>query len=492
MRPTRWPKTSHPLICWLILVVATPVTNGLGAELPGTEHPRTGTETSSNTSLPPEQQSTEQQVDRLVEMLASGKFKTREAASEELYQLGATAIPSMRRHREGLTDAEQIDRLERIVAKLTDHAFENQIENFLQGKPTDLNGWPEFEEIFGDTPQVREMFVDLFREHPYAVKALGGTKREVLEAITKVNSRLRQLGIGISKTPRRIDLLALLLPPTISDVETDAQYDIGIYSLLNLHPANEMRGDPAFGEPFTKVVVKWMEKSHLSIRDRVLRIALDWKLDIARDLAIKTLSQNPDPQLLSRAIQALASRGTLADTALLAKYLNDPTVVVRNHYIGSTESNVQIRDVAAAAIAHLHSVPVTDVGFIKPASHDILGIIIEDLVVHVEDPSDRLPALQREDDSGDDNNEPGEELEIEMSAEEKEAWEDIKKQLEEHGMEAGPRELKQFQLYQLQRRAEAKARETIRRNVLKLMRGGEPEASDLEPVGDGNLKRSAG
>ncbi|MCC9599290.1 hypothetical protein LOC67_01865 [Stieleria sp. JC731] len=396
----------------------------------------------------------DQQIDQWVHQLGSDQFKVREMASEKLFELGAPAVRRMKLLRDRSNDLEQLERLERIISLLNEREFEGEIDRFLDGQPTDLEGWPEFEKLFKDTPQVREIFVELYREYPFAVRSFGGSKREVLEALNKVSGQQSVRGIGISQSPQRIDLLALLLPPAISDVQTDLQLDLNIYTLLQLHPANDLRGDPAFGEPFKVIVTKWMKQSHLGIRDRILRIALDWKMDVARDLAIDTLNQNPDEQLLCRAMQALASRGTAEDAERLKPYLDDLTVIVRKNYVGSRESDVLVSDVAAAAIAHLYGLSVMKVGFAKPAEHDVLGIIIEDLTVALEG-----------------NAAADEESELEMTEEEKEAWEDIQVQLKQHGMEAGPKEFQQFKIFQQQRRKEAESRKAIRKSVLKLLDG---------------------
>ena len=72
----------------------------------------------------------------------------------------------------------------------------------------------------------------------------------------------------------------------------------------------------------------------LSIREQVLRLALQWKMDIGLTLAIETLKQNPDPILLCRCMQAIARQGTPKHAVLLAAHIHDPTVVFQKRYLG--------------------------------------------------------------------------------------------------------------------------------------------------------------
>ena len=433
----------RPAACWLVvcLFLATLLTGGsAGAE-------------------PPEQQVEQtEQIDQLIRDLTSSSFRARELASERLFALGGVAKKQMRQSRDRTTDPEQADRLDRIIALLNENELESDIDTFLKGESVDLEGWPIFEQRFDDSPQARQMFIDLFREHPYVVRALGGSKREISQALAKVNGRLRTRGVGETETPQRIDLLAFLLPLTTSSFEADAQYDMQITALLQLHPASELRGDKAFGEPFLKLVSKWMLKSHLSIRERVLRLALDWEMDVAHELAIETLSHSPGPQLLCRSLQAIARRGSEQDSLRIVQYLDDPSIVVPKQYIGSRGNDVLVSDVAAAVIAHLHGATVVSVGFSEPAEHPILGIVYEELVVRPE------PSNDSQKENGDED-----EGALEMTEEERELFNDITEQLRKRGLQVNPRELEQFKRFQRLRRRQTELRLKIRNNVLTLM-----------------------
>ncbi|QEF96152.1 hypothetical protein Mal15_01790 [Stieleria maiorica] len=335
---------------------------------------------------PASSQEFERHVTKLVNDLRSDQFAVREQASEQLFRIGPATLPTLRSIRRQSNDTEQSDRLDRIIESLAKQNLESRIRSFLQGGPSELENWPEFEKWFGDSPPIRELFVDLYREHPDLVDSLGGTPQQLSMGLSRVHRRLIERGVGPREVPQRIDLLALLLPMTDPNFQAGPQYDLIVASLLQLYPANDFRKDAVFGKPFMRIVATWMARSDLSIREQVLRLALQWKMDIGLTLALETLQQNPDPILLCRCMQTIARQGTPKHASLLAVHIHDSTVVFQKRYVGVHGSEVQVGDVAAATIAFLHSVPVTEIGFAEPAEHPIFGIIYEELVVPMKAP----------------------------------------------------------------------------------------------------------
>ncbi|WP_182865667.1 hypothetical protein [Stieleria mannarensis] len=374
------PQAPRALKLAVLAIAAAYLGGGVGADnaLSQTPPATTDAQAVAQASSP---EDFEQPVAKLVDDLRSDQFAVRERASEQLFRIGPATLPTLRSIRRQSSDAEQSDRLDRIIESLAKQNLESRIRSFLQGGPSELENWPEFEKWFGDSPPIRELFVDLYREHPDLVDALGGTPQQLSMGLSRVHRRLIERGVGPREVPQRIDLLALLLPMTDPDFQAGPQYDLIVASLLQLYPANDFRKDAVFGKPFMRIVATWMAHSDLSIREQVLRLALQWKMDIGLTLAIETLKQNPDSILLCRCMQAIARQGTPKHAALLATHIHDPTVVFQKRYLGVRGSEVQVGDVAAATIAFLHSVPVTEIGFAEPAEHPIFGIIYEELVV---------------------------------------------------------------------------------------------------------------
>ena len=327
----------------------------------------------------------EKQVAELIEMLSSKRFAHREQASESLFQLGREALPLLETHRR-LDDPEQNERLTRIIESLNQEDLKARIESFLRGEKPELDNWSEVERWFGDSPRVREMYVDLYREYPDVVHSLNGTRQQLLMALAEAQKRMLANGIGRNETPRRVDILALLLPMVRKDFKAGARYDLLLASSLQLYGSNDFRNDIAFGTPFRQMISLWMLESDLVIREQVLRLALQWKLDVALTLAIETLKQTPNPIVACRCMQAIASRGTREQSALVVPYLSNNTIVYRKQLLSSGSTEVQVGDVAAATIARLHDLPVTEIGFAEPAEDETFGFIYEQLVLPVKFP----------------------------------------------------------------------------------------------------------
>ena len=340
---------------------------------------------------PPVRQAASQtaQVAHWIDELRSDSFAAREAASEKLFRLGHVALDRLRETRKSSQDAEQVERLSQLIATLAEQDLELRIERFLRGGNSELENWEEVEKWFGDSPRVRELFVDLYREHPYLVECLDGNAQELALGLSRVSDHVMDRDATQLAPPRRIDLIAMLLVMTKPGFHADTQHDLIVASLLQLHSAYEFRSDPVFGEAFGRMVSNWMSESHLAIRGQVLRQALDWDMDVALPLALKTLDQNPDAELLCRCMQAITSKGEKKHALRLQKYLDDTTVVYRPQYLGEHGGDVQVGDVAAAAIAHLFDVPVTEIGFAKPAEHDVMGIFFEELAIPSKTPGDK-------------------------------------------------------------------------------------------------------
>lgn len=346
----------------------------------------------------------ESSVRRWIDDLRSDSFAVRETASEKLFQTGYVALEPLREARKKSQDAEQLERLSQIISTLAEQSLELRIKRFLRGGESDLENWDEVETWFGDSPRVRELYIDLYREHPYVVECLDGTAQERSLALSMVRRRVLDRSTVNASGPRRTDLIAMLLVMTQPDYNADTLYDRIVVSLLQVHSAYEFRSDPIFGDAFGRMVSQWMSESDLSLRVEVLHLALDWKMEVALPLALKSLDQNPDPELICRCMQAIARQGQKKHAARLAEYLDDSTVVYRPQYLGGHGGDVQIGDVAAAAIARLFDMSVTEIGFARPAEHEVLGIFYEELSIPANKPGEK-PVASDEPDAQEDTEE---------------------------------------------------------------------------------------
>ncbi|MCO8120812.1 hypothetical protein NHH03_03610 [Stieleria sp. TO1_6] len=382
-------------VLWGIVLSTLLAGGAFAGEPPTAQKPEKSSQTKSDQLA--------ERVTELVQQLRSVRFAQRENATEMLYQLGHATLPALRKIRDQKVDAEQTDRLNRIIDSLAEQDLESRIQSFLRGGEADLDNWPKLEHWFGDSPRVRELYVELYRMHPELVEALGGSRQQLTLGMNLVKRRLMERGVSTREMPRRVDLIALLLPMTEPGFDAGIEYDVIVAQLLQRYQVNDFHADPVIGEPFQRMVALWMTQSDENIREQVLRLALQWKLDVGLRLALKTVQQTPNPIVLARCMQAIARQGNRDHIPVLAPFLNDPRIVFRKPYLGPRGGDVQVGDVAAAAIAFLSDVPVTELGFAEPAEHDIFGIIYEELVIPVPPERNRKADDTAEDKDGADD-----------------------------------------------------------------------------------------
>lgn len=331
-------------------------------------------------------------VDELIDELNSNGFQRREAAAERLVEMGRVVLPHLnRRQRRGL-EPEQANRLRGVITALERGGLERRIESFLDGQSTDLDNWGLFEEWFGDTPRSRELFVELVRDYPELVLSLDGDAAQIDSGLQATVARISRNRVGVMGEVRRSDLIALLLPTASKDYRTDVLVELYLLSWFHRSVGRELRNDREWSEPFLRLVSKWIEKTSLGNRSRALHRALDWRLDVAYELAVKTLPQNPDPELTARCLQCIARQGSAKDQADAAKFLGDERRLVTVRSMSGTLLTIEVGDVAAATIAYLNNVKVTEVGFAEPIEHPTFGIIYEQI---------RFPSTEERSDPGD-------------------------------------------------------------------------------------------
>lgn len=314
-------------------------------------------------------------VAELATGLQSGRFAERERASEQLYQLGPAALPFLVEIRNEFDQPEPLDRITRIVLSLRKQEKESRIESFLLGGASDVKNWDKIESWFGDNKQSRELYVELYREHPYLIETLGGSPQEVSLGLQLVHRRLRERGVGFESAASRTDVIAMMLPMVQPNFQPRYQYDDYLAGILYTYAGRDSGRDRVFGKPFVRLTTLWMQKSHILVRSIVLRLAMKWDLDITLDLAVETLQENAVPTTTTTAMQAVAKYGNRSHLPMIATFLDDPRVIYPKRANNESGTDVQMRDVAAATIAILCDVPVVDVGFQFSAEDEVFGLL---------------------------------------------------------------------------------------------------------------------
>ena len=291
-------------------------------------------------------------VKELVLRLGSQRFSERELASEQLFQMGPRILAELRYSRPSAIGQERQMRLDFLIDALAEDDRENRIKQFLEGDDSQLKNWSELKKWFGDSRRVREMFVELYREYPSMIEALGGTPQEISFAALAVrNELILNTRGGPRRAIRRTDSVAMLLPLTDPNCRLAGELDQDVVTLLSMPIARDFQRDPALGESYRSLVSFWMKDCSLPSRELALRLTLMWDLPVGKQIAAKTLDENPPPDLLARCLQTLARKGGKEQISVMERFLDDQRIAKRRSFIGQRYNDVLVSDVASAMIA---------------------------------------------------------------------------------------------------------------------------------------------
>ena len=326
-------------------------------------------------------------ANQLIDELASGTFAVRERAAEKLLALGTPIVPLLRERADKAVDLELKLRSRALIKTLNDGDLQAKIDAFRNGEDIELEGWPIFRIMFGDGDRSREVFVELMVDYPELVKSFHGTSRDLamaMQAITgRLSERLRTPPVNLKVS----DGIALLLPVSDDNVPLSPAYERLMMMILRMHPVSRASSDPAIGQRYSQFVNKWISRSTLANRMSVFTFALQTDRPAAYPVAIKSLTETTDAQILAISMQVIARFGRKEDISVIAPFLNDnrPLTTVMIGRKGS--ATPLLSDAAMATIAVLNHVPLSDLGYDPSSEHPKFGFIYESLIFSKDEPS---------------------------------------------------------------------------------------------------------
>jgi hypothetical protein len=321
----------------------------------------------------------EAEIRQWIEALGSPEFAARERAAEQLISLGLKAIPLLQQELTRSPDPEVKLRAEKLIRQLRSGSEAAMIESFLAGEEVDFENWGIIKQIFRDTPKSRDLFIEIRNSYPELIESLDGTSRELVIAMDRVTERLVASRSKLGWQPRVADAVAMLLPASDENVPVSVGYENAMMFIMQLAPVNRIRNDEVLGDPFKGLVSAWIDRSSLANRQDVLFFAMEWDLRPAYRLAIRTLGETTDTETLAHAMQTIARFGQPQDGTLLIQFLNDTRPASERRFNRGKRIQTQVRDVAAAAIAVLNQVPLTEIGLDDSVKHDKFAFVYEDV-----------------------------------------------------------------------------------------------------------------
>ncbi len=330
-----------------------------------------------------------------LEELGSKEFATRERAATRLTELGAAALPDLRRATRDTSDPEVQLRTEQIIKHLTQGDLETRIESFLAGEEVRFEGWRVAQSLLGDSIGIRELFVELMRSHPNVATSLEGTPRDRALAMNEAVTSIQNSMFIERKFPTRADAFALLLPSIDPNVPLDAAFDSILLAILRKEAASKIRRDAQLSGPFLSLLGRWIPRSTLANRDDVLLFGMSWDIEATLTLAMQTLTEATQAETLAFALQAIARFGEKEHIAIVLPMMDDTRPSSERGYARGELVHTQLGDVAMATIAVLQGIPLGDVGFKSAELHPVYGFILSDLGFPVDDEAPRKAAREK-------------------------------------------------------------------------------------------------
>lgn len=335
-------------------------------------------------------------ADALIQQLGAPTFEKREQAVTEILRIGMPMVTHLRKATEQQRDPEVLLRARSALDQLTTGNFESRVTEFLSGKSEGetFEGWSTVEATLGDTPAIREIFVQILRAHPQLVASLDGTTRDRIVAVDKAAQQIQTNMFQNHQFPSLADGVALLLPLVDPGVTVSGGYEATLVSVLQKQMA-ALRRDASLWLPVSSLLDRWVLRSRIENRSEVLWYSMQWDLAGASILGERTLNETTDVETIQTAFQAIARFGKKQDAVAVAKFVEDKRPVVSRMpmIIGDQTLEVTVGDAALATIAVLYQVPLQDIGMKHGELHPKVGFIVDNSGFLPGKPDDRTKAI---------------------------------------------------------------------------------------------------
>lgn len=319
------------------------------------------------------------QIRQRFQQLSSAEFAVRERAASELTEMGVSVVPELRKLTEATTDPEVQLRAGGIIRQLTDGDAAGQIMAFIAGEHADFAGWRAIRGTLGDSVPIRELFVELMREHPDVLKSLEGTTRDRVMALDKTISSIQHKLQKLLESPSQADAFALLLPILDRQLPINNRFEPTALSVFRQEAATKIHNDAQLSIPFKTLLEQWIARSTKLNRGPVLEFAMLWDLEIAMPVAVQTLQEINSPETLTTALQAIARFGGREQIEFVVPLLEDRSVVVEQGFIRGKEVQTLLCDVAMVTIARLYNLELSALGYPKSADDPVFSFVKDEV-----------------------------------------------------------------------------------------------------------------
>ena len=331
-------------------------------------------------------EATEQQIANLINQLGNDDYQIRLQAEQQLRNVGGKAIDALRRaHRAGETEIRF--RARRLLVEVVRADYKKRLDSFLAstdpGDSFGMNGWNKFSAISGDDKYARRLFVgmqnsatDLFLawdqpQHEFRSQVEAAARGQRNSNMSRIHTvAAAMLGqIQLYETP------ASGQNPGIQEtLSRKLRRTVGLASInqvgkrLIQFETAKLIETSGYQMCFSRLVTRWLrmvpdDSDQLLIK---LQIVANLGLtDFVQSALMAILSGETPANDLATAISIIANSGDESQIPVLEQLLENASscASIRDFRNADNWIQIQVRDVALAALVFLTKQPFANFGF---------------------------------------------------------------------------------------------------------------------------------
>jgi hypothetical protein len=333
----------------------------------------------------------------LIAELGSDSYATREEATQRLLEVGAPALPALKKGATAL-DREIRQRCRRLLSVLALSDLQDRIDAFLAdthaANDYGLPFWSEFHPEYGSSEVSRKLFVEMQRHESALLQAIvdqPGNTADLVEV------RSQQLQNFTNQEGRSAPLGSILTLLSVAGIRHDKVADETHPKLFHFCHQAEFQA-AIEGGPRREVLRRMLgklvrEADNIWSLYYVLDLAMKYDLQEGLPQALGVVAnRNSQPHIRQLAILAVGKLGDKSHLPLLESQFDDSSRT-GSHSINERVYHQQIRDLALAVSSHLRGYDLDEIGLERSTAHPYM--LFQPSTLGFENEVDRQAAFER-------------------------------------------------------------------------------------------------